>query len=138
MMQRISAEMDREAAAMFQRVDALAARAQSGEPINVAFGNLPPGSSGYSYISTMSGNGVCTRSVEITATGNQTPRVVSHSSGNCGPAATSGGVNAVNMPGAVPATPAVVPSNRPDMVWTSAEGQHPYAGMVRNAAYAGR
>ena len=67
MMERISAEMDRQTAAMFRRAELLAAQARSGQPIQAAFGNLPAGSRGYSYISTMSGNGVCSRSVAPTS-----------------------------------------------------------------------
>jgi len=134
MMQRISAEMDRQAAAMFRQVDAMTARAQSGQPIEVGFGNVPPGTSGYSFVSTISSNGVCSRSVEITSTGNgDAPRVVSHRSGNCGPGApgsTSARLPAATLPPAV----APKPVNHPDMLWTSADGPQAYTGMVRKVA----
>jgi hypothetical protein len=128
---RISAEMDREAAAMFQRADAVAAEARSGRLTEAAFANLPPGSRSYSFISTMSGNSVCTRSVEITSPGNgAAPHVVSQSSGNCGPGNTATG--SVNLP-AVP-----VPAKRPDLLLTSAGASRPYAGMARQIAAADR
>ena len=143
MMQRISAEMDREAAAMFRPAAALTAAARSGQAIPVAFANLPPGAQEYSIVSTMSGNGVCTQSVEITAQGNGAPpRVVSHSSGNCGAQAGPGG--AVNLPTATPpaAQPAPVwtsaplplrqgPAAEPHLLYTGAPGTRHYAGLVR-------
>lgn len=133
MMERISAEMDRQPAAMFRRAEALAAQAHSGQPIEEAFGNLPAGSRGYTYVSTMSGNGVCTRSVEITSSGNGPPRVVSHSSGNCGPA-SGGSSGAATLP-AAPARPA----KQPDLLLTNASnGAQPYNGMVRQVANASR
>lgn len=120
---RISAEMDRQAALMFRQADAMAAQARSGQLSEAATGNLPPGSADYSFVSTMSGNGVCTRSVEITSSGNGSPpRVVSHSSGNCG--AAPGASGSISLP----AAPA--PASRPDVVWTSATGPRPYAGLV--------
>jgi len=134
MMDRISAEMDRQAAAMFRQADALAAQARSGQPTETAMQKLPPGTQGYTFISTMSGNGVCTQSVEITSQGNGAPpRVVRHSSGNCG---SSGG--SVSLPAATPPlgrpgpvwTKAPAPADRPDVLWTSAAGAKPYAGLV--------
>ncbi len=73
---RISAMMDQQAAAMLREVESL----QGG-----MFPGLPRGASGYSFVSTMSGTGVCTRSVRITYNGgNAPPQMVSSSSGDCG------------------------------------------------------
>jgi hypothetical protein len=131
MLERVSAEMDRRAAAMFREADAMAAQARSGQLTEATLRNLPPGSQSYSFVSTMSGSGVCTRSVEITSMGNgAAPRVVSHSSGNCGPAA--GNPGSVNLP----AAPA--PAKQPDLVLTRAGGAKPYTGMVRQVAAAQR
>jgi hypothetical protein len=148
-MERISAEMDREATAMFRQANAVAAEANSGRLTAAALRNLPPGSQSYSFVSTMSGNGVCSQSVEITGMGNgQPPRVVRHSSGNCGP--MGGAAGTVNLPAATPqfgqpgpvwtSAPArrVVPGSRPDVVWTSAKGAKPYAGLVREIPTATR
>lgn len=132
MMERISAEMDRQAAATFRRAELLAREARSGQPIETGFANLPAGGNGYTFISTMSGNGVCTRSVEITARGNAQPKVVSHSSGNCRPAA-SGSAGAATLPRA-PAHPA----KQPDLVLTNANGAQPFGSMVRHVAAAQR
>jgi hypothetical protein len=131
MLDRLSAEMDRQAAAMFVRADALAAQARSGQLTEAAARDLPPGSESYSFVSTISGNGVCTRSVEITSQGNGTaPRVVSHSSGNCG--AVPGATATIGLPAAP------VPANRPDVVWASAHGSKPAAGLVREIPAAQR
>ncbi len=73
---RISAMMDQQAAAMLREVESL-----QGDMLPV----LPVGGSGYSFVSTMSGSGVCTRSVRITYNGGNTPpQMVSSSSGDCG------------------------------------------------------
>jgi hypothetical protein len=124
MLDRISAEMDREAAAMFRQADALATQARSVQVTEAAIGNLPAGAQSYSFVSTMSGNGVCIQSVEITSQGSGAPpRVVSHSSGDCGTApGASGSITLPTTPG---------PVNRPDVVWTSAQGSRPYSGLVR-------
>ncbi|HEX3864061.1 MAG TPA: hypothetical protein VHY35_20450 [Stellaceae bacterium] len=129
MLDQISAEMDRQAATMFRQADAMAAMAQSGtQPTEAAMRALPPGSENYTFVSTLSGNGVCSRSVEITSQGNgAAPKVVSHSSGSCGATASAGGP--INPSGNLPtATAPVAP--RPDVVWTSAHGAHPAAGLV--------
>jgi hypothetical protein len=132
MMDRISADMDRQAAAMFRQVDAMAVRAQTGQPLDVGFSNISPGSQGYSFVSTMSGNGACMRSVQITSDGSGgAPKVVSRSSGNCGPA-TAGSVNSVNLPDtAMPAAQPPVPSSRPDMLWTSVPTAKPLGPASR-------
>ena len=132
MLDRITAEMDRKAAALFRYADAMAARPGAS---GLTLTNLPPGIRGFSYISTMSGNSVCTRRTEITATGNGPPRVVTHSSGNCGPEPSLPGNAGWSAPGIVhaPATPA--PIKRPDLLWTKNETTpQPYVTMVRDAA----
>ena len=129
-MERISAAMDRQMASLLRQAESLAARTRfdPSQLTEAALRNLPPGSQSFSYISTMSGNGICTRSIEITSTGNGgPPRVVSHSSGNCGPQPGSAG--SINLPAAPP------PSRQPDMLWTKHEGAQPYAGIVREAAW---
>lgn len=146
-MERISAEMDRQAAAMFRQADAMLARADSGQPVGVALQNLPPGSQGYSFVSTMSGNGVCSQSVQITATGDGPPKVVRHSSGNC--AGMPGSAGAVSVPtfSAPASRPEVIETNarparevptKPDVILTGAKGSKPYAGLVREIPAAQR
>jgi hypothetical protein len=86
-LERISAMMDQQAAAMMRQVNAIPA--------------LPPGVNGYSFASTMSGSGVCTHSVRITFTGNGKPQMVSSTSGDC--SAERGGQSPadVNVPAPV-------------------------------------
>ena len=96
------------------------------QPIEMALGNLPPGTESYSMVSTWSGNGVCTQSVEITSPANGgEPRVVSHSSGNCGSAPGSTGVVTT------PTLPA--PTHPPDIRET--HGTPPYGGLVGEATW---
>jgi hypothetical protein len=125
---RISAAMDREAASLMQEA-AMLANAPAfapNRPIETALGNLPPGTESYSMISTWSGNGVCTQSVEITSPANGgRPRVVSRSSGNCGSAPGSTGVIRT------PTLPA--PTHSPDILET--RGTQPYGGLVREATW---
>jgi len=97
---QISAEMDQQAAAMMNAMNAMAAGAmgQPGALVPAAFGQLPPGSA-------------CFQSVEITAMGDgQAPQVVSHSSGNCGGGQPGLGIPAGAVPAALPAAPVVAPS----------------------------
>src|ERR1051325_3345055 len=47
MMERISAEMDRQTAARFGQAEALAAQARSGQLTETSIRNLPPGTQGY-------------------------------------------------------------------------------------------
>jgi len=127
---RISSVMDREAASLIQQAEMLA-HAQAltaNQPIAAALSNLPPGTESYSMVSTWSGNGVCTQSVEITSPANGgKPRVVSHSSGNC--ASPPGSAGAV----VTPTTPA--PMHRPDVIETNAHRIPAYARVVREAAW---
>lgn len=81
---RISAAMDHEAAVMMQQADSMM-RTSPGHPVMVGLKGLPAGVQGYSMVSTMSGNGVCTRSVRYFSAGDGKPRVESSASGNCAP-----------------------------------------------------
>ena len=127
-LRRISAEMDRRAAQMMRE----AALLSSGSPqiIETALRDLPAGAQSYTFVSTMSGNGVCTRSVQITSTGNGAPKVVRNSSGNCGPETGASGSASRPAEVYVPTRPAPVPK-RPDVLWTGNEATQPYAGMVQ-------
>jgi hypothetical protein len=125
---RISAAMDREAASLIRQAETLANAPAFApdQPIEMAAGNLPPGTESYSMVSTWSGNGVCTQSVEIVSPANGgKPRVVSHSSGNCGSALGSTGVIRA------PTLPA--PTHLPDILET--HGTQPYGGLVREAVW---
>jgi hypothetical protein len=123
---RISAEMDREAAYMLRQVQALAAQPTRATETSVA--DMPAGSSSYSFVSTMNGGNVCMRSTEITShVGGEAPQVVTHSSGNC--TGLPGGGSSV-LPTAQPPAPTA-----PEMLQTRAVGAHPYAGLIRQATW---
>src|SRR5262249_37686096 len=143
----MSAEMDRQMAAMWQRAEMLSAQSPS-RLTEAVMRNLLAGSQSYSFVSTLSGSGVCVRSTQITSSGNgAAPKVVSHRSGNCGPETApqlnGGATGSVNLP-----TAPAVPNKRPDAVWTSNRAPsptpikrpdtlwtnatpNPYAGMVQ-------
>ena len=79
---RISAAMDRQAAAMMQQADSMM-RTSPGNQTDVDLNGLPAGMQGYSMVSTMSDNGVCTRSVRYFGGADGKPHVESSTSGNC-------------------------------------------------------
>lgn len=83
---RIAADMDRQMDAMFRQARMLDAAAARGATLDrTAFGTLPAGTVSYRFVSTSTGNGVCSRSVQVTSLGaDQQPKVVSSSSGDCG------------------------------------------------------
>jgi hypothetical protein len=119
MMQRISAEMDRQMAMMMQVFSPMMAQPFGSAPITAAFGNMPAGS------------GVCMRSISVTYAGNgQKPQVVSRTSGDCGPAAPASTVNA----------PVVAPERTAPVPTIQVKDEHPagqpaYRAMVVPAAY---
>ena len=83
---RIAADMDRQMDAMFRQARMLETAAVGDAPFDQAgFGALPAGTVSYRFVSTSTGNGVCSRSVQVTSLGaGQQPKVVSSSSGDCG------------------------------------------------------
>ncbi|MGH7092050.1 MAG: hypothetical protein ACREFB_00770 [Stellaceae bacterium] len=142
--ERISEQMDRQADALLRETAVLAAQPSLARLQVTDFANLPPDSQGYSFVSTMSGNGVCTQSMQATSTGNGPPRVVTHTSGNCGPTGGTSGTIAL-PPAMAPQHRAheimtrshPVQTRRPDVIMTRAEGARPYAGLVRNIPVSG-
>jgi hypothetical protein len=127
-MERISAEMDQQAMGLLQQVQQMASQPLPGpaQLTQAALSNLPPGSTSYEMVSTLSGNDVCTRSVEITTSANGIQHVVSHSSGPC----RAGSEGAV--PARVPAYSA--PTQLPHTILADAKDgnarQNPYYRMV--------
>jgi hypothetical protein len=100
---RISAEMDRAMSGMFREIEAMPMAPVNGWS-EAALANLPPGTQSYSYVSTISGNGICGRSVQVTSEGpGHKPKVVSKSFGNC---STGGSAPSAIPDAAAPATPA--------------------------------
>jgi hypothetical protein len=101
MLERMSAEMDRQAAALFHDIDA-----------------MPMNAGGLGVIPAMSGPGVCMRSVQVTFTGNgRAPHVVSQTSGDCGPAHGS------TAPVMLPSAP--VQHRAPDVILAKADTRTP-------------
>jgi hypothetical protein len=99
-MDRVAAEMDREADAMFR---------EAATPMPTV--PLAPGAQGYSFVSSFSGSGVCSRSVEIIADGHgDRPRVLTRTTGDCG---------ASPQPAQRALEPAPAPTNRPAVVAAS-------------------
>jgi hypothetical protein len=150
MFDRISAEMDRQMAAMWRRAEVFSAQSPS-QLTEAAMRNLPAGSQGYSFVSTLSGNAVCVQSTQITSAGNgAAPKVVSHSSGNCGPESSSrfgGATGSANLPTSPvpaqrpdtlwiksPAPTVPAPAKRPDTLWVKSNGANPYTGVVEQTA----
>ncbi len=84
-LERISQAMDRQAEAMLGEASAQSGLAFAGPDLmQVDIGKLSPGAQGFSMVSTMSGNGVCTRSVEYrSAIDGRPPQVVTRTSGAC-------------------------------------------------------
>lgn len=79
-----SLAMDNDMASMIRAADAMMAMPLASGVTEANLNTLPPGSGSYSMVSTVNGNTVCSRSVQITSTGNgRTPKVVRHASGNC-------------------------------------------------------
>ncbi len=83
---RIAASMDGDMEAMVHEIGALqpSLMPDAGKLDLAALSKLPPGTVSYRFVSTSSGNDMCSRSVEVTSYGpDQKPRVVSSSSGDC-------------------------------------------------------
>jgi hypothetical protein len=66
-------------------LDRVAADLIEPDLMRIDIGRLPAGVQGYSMVSTVTSNGVCTRSVEYRANGDgKAPQVARRTSGNCG------------------------------------------------------
>ncbi|OEC95555.1 MULTISPECIES: hypothetical protein [unclassified Rhizobium] len=85
--ERISAAMDREAAALMNDPRLFAPWPDGSDNLmKIDLSKLPAGVKGYTVISTTSGKGTCTQTVEYFSSGSGKPRVEKTSSGSCGPA----------------------------------------------------
>jgi hypothetical protein len=83
-LEQISQAMDRQAEAMLREASARPGLFTAPDLMQVDVGKLPPGAQGYSMVSTMSGDGACTRSVEYRSLGDgKPPQVVTRTSGAC-------------------------------------------------------
>jgi hypothetical protein len=84
---QISEEMDRRATRLLQEAAAMTGRLPPDPDglIEAGTSALPPGARAYTFVSSLSSNGLCAHSVEITASEyGEEPRVVSRSYGRCG------------------------------------------------------
>jgi hypothetical protein len=114
MLEQVATEMDRQAEVLFRNIDALST-SDGG-----SFGMIP----------VLSGPAVCTRSVQITYAGDdQAPRVVSRTSGDCGPARERAAP--VALPNAPASKPAPDSDHEPGLVEVKAA--KPYQGLVHRA-----
>jgi len=108
---RIAAQMDAQMVAMMRQADLLT-RLPQGQTLNQAvLKDLPPGTTSFSYVSTATGNGVCTQVTRITrGAGDAKPQVVSQTSGDCGAPVHSGAGNPSDLKQADYNAPAVRPA----------------------------
>jgi hypothetical protein len=81
---QISQAIDRQTDAMLREANAGAGPFAGPDPTQLDAGKLPPGAQGFAMVSTLSGGGVCTRSLEYRAPGDgRPPQVVTRTSGAC-------------------------------------------------------
>ena len=101
MLDRVAASMDRHAAAMLRQAGLSAPEAGVGEQSpDFLTASSFPSNAAYTLVSETVDNGTCARSIEVMRTDPTTkPNIVTHQSGDCGPA-TAG-----NMPNAAAASP---------------------------------
>jgi hypothetical protein len=135
---RISAIMDRQAAQMLQQAAALSAQSAALTPTMVT--QLPAGAQGYEFISTMNGNNVCSKSMEIISQGNgAAPRVITHTSGNC---AAGPGFQVPTTGEPMPSGPRMImtrvtnplPATGPRTVMAKAGAPHSYTARLEEAS----
>jgi len=127
--ERISAEMDRQAAAILRYAAAAADQTRGGQS--------------YTYVANIPTGG-CMQGVRITQVGDAGPRVERYSAGDCGMASGPGEAVPVPAGPAVPAGPhellqtqrpgPAAPAKQPDLILTQGTGAAPYTGMIRQAA----
>lgn len=130
-MERISAEMSREADAMMARAVAMTARPMAGPEglFQVDTAGLPRGAESYTYVATENGSGVCSRSIEMISRGpGQKPEIVSHASGDCGAGVSS--ATPTMLPNAQPA-----PESSGHLLSAQATAPHAHDGLIREAAW---
>lgn len=84
---QVAARMDGRMNAILHEADTLALPVwNSNKLLEADVRNSPAGITSYSFVSTMTGKGVCTRATEFTSNGKGAqPEVVTHISGHCGP-----------------------------------------------------
>ena len=131
---RISEEMDQRAARLLEQAEAMTRQLPSGpdQLIQAHAGGLPPDGQSYTFVSTMSANGICGRSVEVTSSGNGgRPHVVTRSFGQCGGRPNAAAPESIWEPSKS--------RHRPDTIMANAQSRQPAeavrSGMVQEAAW---
>jgi hypothetical protein len=115
---RISAAMDRQAAAMLRQVE-MTPMSPTGAngPMLADLNRLPPGVQGFSMVSTSSGDGMCMHSVEYRSMGaGKAPKVLTRTSGNCGPAGAATGAHSATATTAEPSDASPPAADAPRLV----------------------
>lgn len=90
---QVSAAMDRQIASLMREVQeaSMIPPATFDSPTEILNAKLPAGSTGYSVVSSWSGNGTCSRSIQVPSFADgRKPQVVSKASGNCAAAPGAG------------------------------------------------
>jgi hypothetical protein len=125
---RVFAEMDRQAAAMLREVDPVQMAAMQDRAfgprglMQADIGSLPAGIRSYSVVTTIEGGRACTRSVQLTGGGpGAAPKVLTSSSGDC---------HAIDAP-TVPATAPEPGARSPGVVQASYGGY----GTIKTAPH---
>jgi hypothetical protein len=82
--ERMTTTLNEQVDAMMRQANLIAAMPSGGQASLAAYGNLPVGATSYSSVTTVTDEGSCTRTTEMTSMGaNKPPKIVSSSSGNC-------------------------------------------------------
>ena len=136
MLDRIAAEMDRRAAAMFSYAEAMADRTPAGGVAEAAIrGDAAGGPELFLCLDDIRQRRMHAERPDHVARRRRPPRVERHSSGNCGAvAALPAGRSAFNRQLRLLSAP----PKQPDLILTRNSGRSPYAGMVRQIASAAR
>jgi hypothetical protein len=111
-MDRVAAMIDRQADLAMQRAAMMQRAAQTGgAPMTLVAGKSMPGTVSYSYVSTTTSEGGCTRTVSWSTDGaNAQPKMTKTSAGSC--AGTSAHDPAQPLQAVAPAAPTVLPKTR--------------------------
>lgn len=112
-MQRISAEMNSEAALMMREVNALALQPvpSPAQFFSIDARRPPQGMQGFSFVATIAPGQACSESTEIIGAGpGQKPRVITHESGDCH--GTSGALSEMPALGQMPFMQSPQPDTR--------------------------
>jgi hypothetical protein len=107
-MDRIAAMMDQQAEQAMQQVAAMQRAAASGHAPQMVAGGNAPGIVSYSYVSTTTSEGGCTRTVEWRSDGtSEQPKMTKTSAGNCAATNEADAAQPLKTAAPAPAAPAL-------------------------------